>query len=756
MTPLPTATFRLQLRNGVDFAAARAFLPVLKAYRMSHLYLSPIFRATDGSTHGYDITDPAAIDPALGGRDGFEALAAAARAQGIGIILDIVPNHTAFSLENPWLSEVLRLGRASRYADHFEIDWTQPIALPFLSCTFDEAVAKGEIGIAQDDGGAVMTVHDLRIPLAPGSTDGAPAIAEVHERQVWRLVPWTLERDAISHRRFFSVTGLIGMRVEDARVFEDMHRLTFDLVDAGLVHGLRVDHIDGLADPAQYLERLTAAVGTTPVWIEKILVTEETLPDWPVAGTTGYEAAQKIAQLLTDCDGYASLRSEWHEATSDHRSFHDVVEEAKGDILRHELAAELHQLIALSEAALDAAGEMHGPESIREGVLALLTAFPRYRSYLDGRSGSAQERRLWEIVRERAAKSVRLRGTVDAISHQIVDPDSPAARALQVRIQQVTGAVLAKAHEDTAAFRHTAYLAANEVGADPDVPALPVSDVDAWLQARGPWGLTLTSSHDTKRSEDARMRLVAMSHLPEAFLRLWGNASALPEAADTDPALRWYLVQSALALWDGGSDEMRERLADHMVKAAREGKHVSTWVAPDTEAEHALRVLAEGLVADWAARQPTDLDDLVALGERLSVIQLALKCVMPGVPDFYGEAIGAHFSLTDPDNRRPVDPGTLLAADRSGGLTGAKARLARDLLRLRDEDPGFFETAATRLTKEGPDLLLRRYTPGRQVVLRLRPTPVHSPHSDPVSIETDGLTPTRENPSAALEPPPAT
>ncbi|MGR3512133.1 MAG: malto-oligosyltrehalose synthase [Paracoccaceae bacterium] len=721
MTPLPTATYRLQLRNGVDFAAAETFLPVLEAYHISHLYLSPIFAPTSGSTHGYDITDPNTIDPVLGGRAGFERLCAAARARGIGIILDIVPNHTAFSMENAWLRDVLRHGQHSPYASHFEIDWSRPLPLPFLPRPFEECVAAGEIGIAGDEDGPVMTFGDLRIPLS-GEVDPSGDMTVLHARQAWRLVPWTLERDAIGHRRFFSVTGLIGMRVEDRAVFDDMHSLTFELVRDGLVQGLRVDHVDGLADPAGYLGWLADAVPAIPIWVEKILVEGEKLPEWPVAGTTGYEAAQKVAQLLTDPGGHAQLLDTWREETGETRDFHAIVQEAKAEVLTNDLAAELHQLIALADAALEAAGEMHGPEAIREAVLALLVAFPRYRTYLNDRDTAGADRAVWTEVRDRAAETVRLRGTIDAVCRAIVDPDDRVARTLRRRIQQVTGAVLAKAHEDTAGFRQTAYLAANEVGADPDRPTITAEDVQTWLHTRGPGGLTLTSSHDTKRSEDARMRLVAISHAPDAFLALWADANELTETENTDPALRWYLVQSVLAIWDGGSDEMGARLADHMIKAAREGKSVSNWVAPDAEAEGALLALSEALVKRWRTAEPEALDRLMRIGARLSLVQLAVKCLLPGIPDFYGEAIGAHFALTDPDNRRAVSPEALLAAADAKDLDGDKARLTRDLLRLRTEDPAFFEHADTMLTRDGDDLVLVRRAGCRVLSAHLSPT----------------------------------
>ena len=266
--------------------AAIAFLPHLTSLGITHLYLSPVFTAVAGSTHGYDVINPAQIDPALGGVDGFITLSDAARAAGIGLILDLVPNHTAFSLENPWLRDVLKLGRNSRYARHFDIDWDEgPLILPWLSETFAVMVETGQVSATS----GAMIVGDLEVPLRDDAQ--TQNMEDLHEMQHWRLTHWSRERDGVTHRRFFNVTGLIGMRVEDEDVFADMHALVFDLVDAGRVQGLRIDHIDGLADPATYLHHLRERVGEVPIWVEKILTGDETLADWPMSGTTGYEAA---------------------------------------------------------------------------------------------------------------------------------------------------------------------------------------------------------------------------------------------------------------------------------------------------------------------------------------------------------------------------------------------------------------------------------------------------------------------------------
>ncbi|EKE44817.1 putative glycosyl hydrolase [Oceaniovalibus guishaninsula JLT2003] len=702
MTPRLTATYRMQLRGGVDFARAEAFLPWIADCGISHLYLSPIFTATEGSTHGYDITDPNEVDPALGGMPGFDRLARAARDHGLGIIVDVVPNHTSFTMENPWLRDVLRHGPDSRYARYFDIDWDAgPLVLPVLPRTFEEMLEAGEMTVEGDE----FVVGEQRFPLrarpdpVPGDADGLRAL---HEDQFWRLAHWRLERDGVTHRRFFTVTGLIGMRVEDQAVFEGMHRLLFELIDQGLVQGVRLDHVDGLADPTAYLRRLRARLPDTPIWVEKILTGDEPLPDWPVEGTTGYEAGRQIAMVLTDAVGLYRVVAEWKAATGYEGTFDEALEQAKGEVIRQELAAELHQLIGLAEAAATARGADRGAETLREAVLALLSAFPRYRTYFAPGVRPEGDVALMRQVADRAAEPLRFRDTVDLLTDMIVDGETGQDRAFAVRFQQVTGALLAKAHEDTAGFRWNGYLAANEVGADPGHAVATPEDVTRWARDRAPHALTLTSSHDTKRSEDARMRMVAISHAPDAFGELW---TAAEQADDVSANRRWYLLQCALSIWDADDPDLIERLRDHTVKAMREAKLSTNWIAPDEAAEAAAMDWVTRLVEGWREDEPDALRRLVDLGARLSLAQVALKMTMPGVPDIYQGCIGAHFALTDPDNRRPVPIERLPDLPDAAGFEGAKARLSRRLLHLRRARPDFFDGADFAL-REGDGTLL--------------------------------------------------
>ncbi|WP_422072069.1 malto-oligosyltrehalose synthase [Tranquillimonas rosea] len=709
------ASYRVQLRDGLDFAGLAGRLDQIAALGVSHLYLPPILQAAPGSTHGYDVVDPTRIDPALGGREGFEALSRAAQERGLKLILDIVPNHMAFGPETPWLRDVLAHGQDSDRAAVFDIDWSAgPLALPWLTQPLGDAAEQGEVSVEGD----TLWVGDLSVPLAPGSGAGLTGVPDrdaaelLHAGQHWRLMPWQLERDSITHRRFFSVTGLIGVRVEDEAVFELTHQCIFELAEAGLIHGLRVDHVDGLVDPGAYLRRLADRLPDIPVWVEKILVTNETLRDWPVAGTTGYEAAAVIGRALTRRDGGARIDRIWRNATGIEDGFHAFVEEAKREVLTDELAAELRQLCGLAERMAEAEGFLAGPEMLREALTELLVAFPRYRSYITD-AADAEDAAIWRDSAARAGEHVRSSEVIDRIVAAVIAPQTPEARRLALRLQQVTGALIAKAHEDTAGFRFNRYLAANEVGADPDRPVCDDAEIRRFLQDRldhWPHALTLGSSHDTKRSEDARARLIAMTHAPDALAELWHDAAALDGSDALDANRRFYALQAALALW--GEPQAADRVGDHLIKALREGKEITYWTAPDEDRERRMVDWAQRLLSRWDVARPAPLLRLCRIGAALSLRELALRCVVPGMPDIYQGGEGALFQLTDPDNRRAPDWDALARLPAGADLASRKADLLRTLLDLRRRSPDLFERGTVEWrVEDGARHLVRRLGP---------------------------------------------
>ena len=769
MTPrIPTATYRLQFREGMDFARAATLAPYFARIGVSHLYASPLFQATEGSTHGYDVTDHAVLDEALGGRTNFERMARALDGVGLGLVLDIVPNHMAATPANPWWRDVLRHGRESRFARHFDIDWDAPkLLLTQLGRPYGEVLEAGELSLGREADGPVLRCYDNAFPLAPGTwalaapgidvparerwpdwiasaanaaaLDAALASADherihaVHEAQPWRLAWWRAARDMLTHRRFFEITELVGVRVEDEAVFDDVHATLFELMRGGSVHGLRIDHVDGLADPARYLAMLRdkapklADGSDAPIWVEKILGPGERLPpSWPVEGTTGYVAGRAIAGVLTDRAAEGALTGAYAAFTGVREDYATMLRAAKHEIITVNLASELGLLTRLAEAvaADDAVARDFGPDTMRTALVALMTAMPVYRTYLtDGPPSATDE----DVLAGAEADAAKDRAVDDpTVVHWLVralrEARGPAADTLRRRLQQTTGAVMAKSLEDTLFYRTHRLISLNEVGAEPDHFGLADEDWHAEMEARAshmPHGLTATATHDTKRGEDARMRITAVASAPEAWAALVGSldrqlVAELPNAPNANT--RWLFYQALLGAYEEGQprEALRERMEDYMIKAAREAKLRTSWVAPDEGHEERVR----GFVAHALGDGQGFLDAFLAeaapfleKGRTLSLQQVALKCTMPGVPDFYqGTGLG-DFSLVDPDNRRPIDFDTrteVLDALERGEVTregmAPKAALTLSLLALRRARADLFENGAYRAleTRYGP------------------------------------------------------
>jgi len=704
---LPTACYRLQLRQGMNFDRAAGLVPYLAELGVSHLYTSPLFTAEPGSSHGYDVTDPGEIDPQLGGREGLERLSQVLKAHGLGLILDIVPNHMAFSIATPWLRDILRHGAISRYAGHFDLDPAAGrIRLPWLTAPFEKALQDPGFVVEDDADGPVLVTGGLRVPLEATSSleaarsGGTEAIHALHGEQPWRLTHWRTQSDAISHRRFFSVTGLIGVRVEKPAVFDDVHRLLFELVATGVVQGVRIDHIDGLVDPAGYLDQLRARLPDTPIWVEKILSGGEALPrDWPVQGTTGYVAARAFSRLLTDGNGLDRVDEAYRQATDRHAPLSDVMHRARHQVMTDDLAAELwilHRMLT-EIAADDPVGVEFGPESLREALLELIAAFPRYRTYMKADSVPEDDAALIHKTAARAEERLTDPGAIPFLA-QVLTHATPETARFRARFQQITGAAAAKSAEDTAFYREVRLLSENEVGAEPDDDPLGIDGFHRAMERRAalmPHGLTLTSSHDTKRSEDARVRIAAITRAPAEF-EAWFRICSGFAPARLNPNFVWYVAQIFLAMQPGDGD-LGERLADHVVKALREAKSETFWTAPDVQLEEAAQAYVRRLASHFP-RHAIEVDPILAVAERLSLVQTALKLTVPGIPDIYQGCELASYSLTDPDNRRTVDfeararilkdPGAATTA-----LDRAKFRLTQRLLQLRRDTPELFLSA---------------------------------------------------------------
>lgn len=677
------ATYRIQLRGGVDFATVAAAIPYIAHLGISHLYLSPIWRAGAGSTHGYDVIDPNAIEPALGGEAGFRALAAQARAAGLGIILDHVPNHMGVGADNAWWWDVLRNGPDSRYAGHFDIDWEATagaspgrLLLPVLGAPYGEVLASGELRVEAAAEGFELRYHDQRFPLRADAVPTNPAeLHELLERQPYRLAYWRLGGEALNYRRFFDIDGLVGVRVEVEHVFADAHRLLLQLVAEGEVQGVRLDHIDGLRDPTTYLHRLDAALRVAtggeppPVWVEKILEGDESLrPDWHVAGTTGYEASDRLGRLFVASEGMDALDALWREVADGEADFAAILRQCKALVLETSFAGELEGLVAsaLRIAATDPQFRDTGRASLTRALAALITAFPVYRTYLDGNPpDAADQERLATVMAEARERAGLAHDLPFALIEHILAKTTTDAAALDwaARLQQLTGPIMAKAKEDTAFYRHIRLVALNEVGGEPDHPVLAPEAFHRAAAATPPLCQLAGSTHDSKRGEDLRARLIGLSHHAPAWqAAVAGWLKTKPDAiAASDACLVW---QTVVGAWPddlepgdrAGSKAFAERLNAYFVKALREAKRRSSWTTPDEAYETALQAFATSCLEGETGRALHELKNrLLPEGIARSLAETALRLAMPGVPDIYQGAELWNLRLVDPDNRHPAD-----------------------------------------------------------------------------------------------------
>jgi (1->4)-alpha-D-glucan 1-alpha-D-glucosylmutase len=603
---LPRATYRLQLHRGFTFRDALALVPYVAALGVSHLYLSPLCEARPGSSHGYDIVNHNRLNPEIGTEAEFQALAAALRQHGMGLIVDIVPNHMGIGADNAWWMDVLEWGEDSPYAEYFDINWRDGrpdlegrVLLPVLGGPYGATLTAGEIELRFDGelGSFSFWYWEHRFPVSPrvyrrillagGAALGALAaefaslrwarhdardrveiakrhlaeaarqpevVAALHravaawrgvrgriasfrplhrllEAQAYRLAYWRVAADEINYRRFFNINDLIGLRVELPELFSKTHELIFAMAERGDIDGLRIDHIDGLFDPASYLAELREGV-SRPIYIvvEKILARYEALPDWPIDGSTGYDFANQLLGLFVDSGAEAAMTRFYQRLTGQAEDFDTVLQVCKWRIMQVNLASEM-QVLARRFHRLSMADWRTRDftfNAMLRAIEQVIAAFPVYRTYISERGSSADHRRYidWAIARVKKQAGAADTSVFDFL-HQVLAGDvtgrARSANALRVamQFQQATGPVMAKAEEDTAFYRYVRLLALNEVGGDPRRFGLSLSGFHHVMRERlrtWPHTMSATATHDTKRGEDARIRIAMLSELP----RHWG------------------------------------------------------------------------------------------------------------------------------------------------------------------------------------------------------------------------------------------
>jgi malto-oligosyltrehalose synthase len=743
--PTLRATYRLQLHAGFTLRDATAVVPYLHELGISHLYASPILAARAGSRHGYDAIDPRRINPELGSEDDLKSLAAALHERGMGLLVDIVPNHMATGPQNAYWEDVLSHGERSRYAKWFDIDWRMHpdhrVVLPILRDELDAVIAQGELRVEVKESGARLIHFDTSVPISPDTEpeslqlaqwdpvaesdteflfagrDGEGRLRALLDAQHYRFVAWRRGAREINYRRFFDVNDLVGVRAEDSEVFAETHELILRLVADGVIDALRVDHVDGLRDPAGYLARLRAETdrrraGGIPIVVEKILMYGEQLRDsWPVDGTTGYDRLNDIEDLFVHPGGFASIERKYLALRrSPELTFEGTVRADKRAVLDRAFAADVARLARLLDEVPRVQGSASTREQIYHGIEEFIAAFPVYRSYVDA-SGAVHpddERILKSLAAHGTAADATVANTIATValspSYLVVDsakgaisserptPSVPSGRQLATefiaRMQQLTGPAMAKGMEDTAHYAYVPLVSRNEVGGAPNRPLASAvesfHDANAHYAKRRPHSLVATATHDTKRSGDTRARISALSELADEWHRSVARWRRLNRRHGRivrgriapDPNAELFLYQTLVGIWPAPRAGRRAndvpdktwrssalgRVKQYMLKAVREAKLRTTWTEPNEAYEAALMDFVTGLF-----ESPEDdpfLPDVARLVSRVapiaqwsSLARVLLHLTMPGTPDIYQGDELWNFALVDPDNRRPVDYG---------------------------------------------------------------------------------------------------
>lgn len=695
MPGAPISTYRLQITPEFTFQDATQLVPYLERLGVSHAFISPILQAAPGSMHGYDVVDHSRVSMDNGGEEGLRGLADALHERGMGLIVDVVPNHMAIPTpmwHNHALWSFLRDGASSPYASWFDSDphAEHGILLPVLgrpigATILDDELRRGTVEVPQPDGSRriehVLRYFDHVFPLAEG-TENLP-IVDLLEAQHYRLAYWRVANDELNYRRFFDVQTLAAVKVEDRAVFDATHATLLRLQSEGVIDGYRIDHPDGLADPRGYLRRLESATGGAWTVIEKILAGNESLPpDFPVAGTTGYDALWRVQGLFHDPAGAAALTHVWRTFTHDSRSFDEITRESAKEVIDTSLWAEIARLVDLAQRICDADIMLRDTteRQLEHAIIQLLMAMDRYRAYIvPGEKAPASERQVLAEAADRAALAIGDddgdRAALEIVTAlaggqgQFTSDGSldPLRAEFVTRFAQTCGPVHAKSLEDTAFYRYHRLLAVNEVGADPNRIGVDPEEFHRFCERmRGtfPASMTTLSTHDTKRSEDVRAKLAALTEYPSEWsthvARLHA-VSAQKRGPLVDAPFEYFVWQTLAGMWDLPGSRLaplsEERLAGYLDKAMREAKVHTGWVDGNDEYEREIRDFALWALGNDDVR--AILDEWTSLtfdSQRAAILgQKLLQLTMPGVPDVYQGNETVDLSLVDPDNRRPVD-----------------------------------------------------------------------------------------------------
>ncbi|MFY9804693.1 MAG: malto-oligosyltrehalose synthase [Candidatus Acidiferrales bacterium] len=788
---IPLSCYRLQFNRDFTFRDASNILNYLVRLGITDIYSSPLLQSRSGSGHGYDATDPTRIDSDLGSEQQFEAFQSDLQKHGLGLLLDIVPNHMAASAENPWWMDLLENGPASAYAAYFDVDWHPPsrildnkILLPVLGSTYAEALQNQELRLLFRSGSFFVKHHDGLFPLAPKSYPTvlthaqhvleqkwgpeSPALQEylgiiaalsavpirehvpidaagerrrqvaaIKERlrklyenraqfraflnanlkifngkrgvdasfryldrllseQAYVLSYWQNVNAEINYRRFFSISDLVGVRVEDPMVFDATHNVVFHLIERGAVTGLRIDHIDGLRDPLAYLRGVqersqNSGKKKTPnqfyVIVEKILSGKEELPaEWLFDGTTGYEYLNAVNRLFVHPEGGRSVEQIYSWFLKNKVSYQDLLYQKKRLVMSTLLAVEMrylgrhlgilaeHDRFARDLPRLDLA----------QALIEVTASLPVYRTYIrDMNVPKAAKRYIEDAVMAARLRKPHMNSSCFDFVRSVLLPEEGRTHfaeqredrlAFVMRWQQFTGPIIAKGLEDTTLYVYCPLISLNEVGGDPRPSEPSPFEFNSFIRERArrrPYGLSSTGTHDTKRGEDVRARINVLSEIPSEWrrrLNLWARWNAKKKkVVDRQPAPdrneEIFLYETLLGAWPLSTAEMpsfARRMKKYVIKATREAMVHTRWTRPNAEHERALTdfvaaIMKPGTTNLFLADFLKFQHKIAYFGMLNGLAQVLLKLTTPGVPDLYQGCDLWDLRLVDPDNRGPVD-----------------------------------------------------------------------------------------------------
>jgi len=796
---IPIATYRIQFGPRFTFGDCRTIVDYLKRLGMTDIYASPVFKARKGSLHGYDVVDPSAINPELGGEEGWRELLGLLAERNMGWIQDIVPNHMAYDYANDMLMDVMEWGKKSPFLEFFDISWDHvyenlngKLLAPFLGNYYGKCLERGDIRLEYHEGEITVNYYDLKFPLRmesyaavlgersetrsprPSTPDNLarcldslqrlvrsrdrtdpertlqerarmkkqmrdlfsgdlsvckhlqkrldtfngntenPASFDLLDRllsqQHFRLSFWKVATEEVNYRRFFNVNELICLRTEQKEVFDYIHSLLFRMTEEDGFSGLRIDHIDGLYDPAAYLKRLRKKTGDLFIVAEKILAFDEDLPDWPVQGTTGYEALNRINGIFCKRENRKKFDRIYSRFTAQKTSLPEMVRDKKRMIIGKHMAGDVDNL---AHAVKKIAGHYRSGRDftlygLRRAIVEILAQFPVYRTYRNSQMFSAQDKRIINRAVDDAGKKIpEFHFELQFIRHllfqspddDLSEEDKAGWMDFGLRFQQFTGPLMAKGFEDTALYVYNRFLSLNEVGGDPGRFGLELEDFHQFSKQRSlqwPHAMTATATHDTKRGEDVRARLNVLSEIPDEWAMAvgsWrrmnrGKKKRVGRTLVPDRNDEYFLYQSMVGAFPFDRTEIssfKERMKTYAVKAVREAKIHTEWIKPDTAYEQALQEFVDVILTP--SRKNVFLEEFLGFQQKIaysgvynSLSQTLLKLTVPGVPDFYQGTELWDLNLVDPDNRRPVD-----FAKRSSLLDDLIERSRRDILDLIKE-----------------------------------------------------------------------